>query len=93
MISPRCIITGVTLFEVGEGRCKPADLFIFNGSYIVNASGEGEVRQPRSNEKIFMYSDYRTKHFERRNVFVFAGSATEHLNQAAQEYISKAAQS
>ena len=89
MLEPRCLITGVTLFEVSEGLCKPADLFILAGTYIVNASGEGELRHPDSNEKVFMYSVTRTPHFERRNVYVFCGSATEFLNNSAQEYLLK----
>ena len=89
MIQPRCLITDVTLFEVGEGRCKPADLFRFEGVFIVNASGEGLLRSPTSGEIVFMYSAARSRYFERRNVLIFAGSATEYLNQAAQAYIAR----
>ena len=89
MIQPKCLITGVTLFEVGEGRCKPADLFRFEGVFIMNASGEGLLRSPSSSENVFMYSASRSRYFERRNVLIFAGSATEFLNQAAQTYIAR----
>ena len=84
---PRCLITGATLFEVGEGRCKPCDLFRVGDCLVVNASGEGEIRRPSSAERLIMYSADRSHYFERRNVFIFAGSFSEHLNQSAQEYI------
>jgi len=86
----RCLITGATLFEVGEGRCKPCDLFRVGDCLVVNAAGEGEVRHPSSSERVVMYSAERSSYFERRNVYVFAGSFSEHLNQSAQEYIRSA---
>ena len=84
---PICFITGVTLFNEDEGWCKPADLFSFGDRFIVNASGEGEVRPIRNSERVVSFSQMDS-HFERRNVYIFP-VASYLLNAAAQAYIAR----
>jgi len=86
---PECLVTGITLYEAEEGLAKPADLFSFQGVYIVNASGEGEHRHLGENEKALLYFGM-TPHFERRNVYVFPTQPDFLLNPAARDYINKA---
>jgi len=85
---PNCLITGVTLFNEDEGWCKPADLFIFGDRFIVNASGEGEVRTLSITERVVSFSEMDS-HFERRNVYIFP-VASYLLNDAAKAYIKDA---
>jgi len=86
---PNCLITGVTLFNEDEGWSKPADLFIFGNRFIVNASGEGEVRSPLpTHEKVLSFSEMDS-YFERRNVYIFP-VASYLLNDAAKAYIKDA---
>lgn len=85
---PVCLITGVTLFNEDEGWCKPADLFIFGDRFIVNASGEGEVRLIRDSERVISFSQMDA-YFERRNVYIFP-VASYLLNDAAKAYIKDA---
>ena len=85
---PICLITGVTLFNEDEGRAYPADLFIFGDRFIVNASGEGEVRLIRDSERVISFSQIDA-YFERRNVYIFP-VASYLLNDAAKAYIKEA---
>jgi len=85
---PVCLITGVTLFNEDEGWCKPADLFIFGDRFIVNASGEGEVRTLGATERVISFSGMDS-HFERRNVYIFP-VASYLLNAAALAYLKDA---
>lgn len=85
---PICLITGVTLFNSAEGWSKPADLFIFGDRFIVNASGEGEVRTLSITERVVSFSEMDS-HFERRNVYIFP-VASYLLNDAAKAYIKDA---
>ena len=84
---PFCLITGVTLYNSAEGWCKPADLFIFGDRFIVNASGEGEVRTLSATERVVSFSEMDS-HFERRNVYIFPADKSL-LNVAAQTYIAR----
>lgn len=88
MSAPRCLITGVTLFHEDERWGKPADLFTFSNSFIVNASGNGESRVPRQDELVIKFSE-ADHYFERRNVYVFPAFSS-FLNEAAKAYIQKA---
>jgi len=85
---PNCIITGVVLCDTVEHRCKAADLFIFGDRYIVNASGNGELRTPFTQENVLFFDSDLTPHFERRNVYIFPADKSL-LNAAAQAYIAR----
>ena len=85
-----CLITGVVLREVEEGRSWYADLFrTFDGSWIVNATGAGDIVALDEMQRVVSFSSYKSAYFCRRNVFVFPRSSLL-LNKAALDYIKKA---
>ena len=84
----KCLITGVTLHEVNTDVLKPGDLFQAGSTCVVNAAGQGEIRELREGEKVVSYN-CNDNYFARRNVYVFP-QATLRFNQAALDYIKKA---
>lgn len=87
---PECLITGVTLCIPQEQSylLKPADLFLLNGNFIINAAGEGETRESRPGEKIVLFEAQLFPTFERRNVYIIPAEA-DLLNEAALAYIER----
>lgn len=84
---PECLITGATLWLVNEQLCKPADLFLLNGNFILNAAGEGVNRLPTGLEYAVCFDDSGDC-FSRRNVYVLPADLSV-LSPAAHAYIER----
>lgn len=85
---PRCLITGVILYDTHSKWIRHGDLFVYGDRFIVNASGEGHGGSTLHNDKVLSYNG-QDHHFERRNVYVFPAHYWM-LNHSALKYIQEA---